>query len=38
MPERHLNKFFESLKTPYRAFEAEKRQGGRGRHRRNRTA
>jgi mxaC protein len=23
MPERHLNKFFESLKVPYRAFEAE---------------
>ena len=23
MPERHLNTFFESLKTPYRAFEAE---------------
>ncbi|MBA2125307.1 VWA domain-containing protein [Hyphomicrobium methylovorum] len=23
LPERHLNKFFESLKVPYRAFEAE---------------
>lgn len=23
MPERHLNRFFESLKVPYRAFEAE---------------
>jgi mxaC protein len=23
MPERHLHKFFESLRTPYRAFEAE---------------
>lgn len=23
MPERHLHKFFESLKTPYRAYEAE---------------
>ncbi len=23
MPERHLHKFFESLKVPYRAFEAE---------------
>jgi mxaC protein len=23
LPERHLNKFFESLKIPYRAFEAE---------------
>ena len=23
LPERHLNKFFQSLKIPYRAFEAE---------------
>jgi mxaC protein len=26
LPERHLNKFFESLKIPYRAFEAENPQ------------
>lgn len=26
LPERHLNKFFESLKVPYRAFEAENPQ------------
>ncbi len=26
LPERHLNKFFESLKIPYRAFEAESPQ------------
>ncbi len=26
LPERHLNKFFESLRVPYRAFEAESPQ------------